>query len=316
VEKIISVKNLSKEFSFKKDNKKTKITAVDNISFDVNRGETIALIGPNGAGKSTTIKMMLGILHPTKGEIEICGNDPTKQRRELAYKIGSVFGQRSQLSYHLPPKDSFLLFQKVYDIDDKAYKKRIERLIELFEISDFIDQPVRKLSLGQRMRCEIISSLLHRPEIVFLDEPTIGLDVVAKRKLRDVLKKLNEEWCTTIFLTSHDTADIEVLCEKTIIINQGKLIYEDSTQALQQEHIDEKRSYVRFEEETKYKPIEGVDVTKSNNFEIEVKVDTKKLSIKKFLVDLVSKYKVIDINIEDPSLEEIISNIYEGISCY
>lgn len=312
MEKIISVKNLTKEFSFKKGNTNTKITAVDNISFDVEKAETIALIGPNGAGKSTTIKMMLGILQPTKGTMEVCGNDPTRERRELAYKIGSVFGQRSQLSYHLPPKDSFILFQKVYDIDDREYKKRIERLVNLFEISDFIDQPVRKLSLGQRMRCEIITSLLHRPEIVFLDEPTIGLDVVAKRKLRDVLKKLNEEWETTIFLTSHDTGDIEVLCEKTMIINQGKLIYEDTTKSLQQEHIDEKRSYVRFEEKTEYSPIKGVKMSKTNDFEIEVKVDTRKLSIKSFLVDLVSKYKVIDINIEDPSLEEIISNIYEG----
>jgi ABC-2 type transport system ATP-binding protein len=246
--------------------------------------------------------------------MEICGLDPTKERRELAYKIGSVFGQRSQLSYHLPAKDSFLLFQKVYDIDDDEYNRRIGKLINLFEISDFIDQPVRKLSLGQRMRCEIIASLLHRPEIVFLDEPTIGLDVVAKRKLRDTLKKLNEEWKTTIFLTSHDTGDIEVLCEKTMIINQGKLIYEDSTKSLQQEHIDEKSSYVRFEEQTKYKPINGVNVLTSNDFEIEVKINTKALSIKKFLVDLVSNYKVIDINIEDPSLEEIISNIYEGKS--
>jgi ABC-2 type transport system ATP-binding protein len=307
MEKIISVKNLTKEFSLKKGT----ITAVDDISFDVMKGETIALIGPNGAGKSTSIKMMVGILHPTSGQISICGYDPTKQRKELAYKIGSVFGQRSQLSYHLPPKDSFSLFQKVYEIEDKEYKKRVDRLIELFDVSGFVDQPVRKLSLGQRMRCEIIVSLLHRPEIVFLDEPTIGLDVVAKRKLRDVLKKLNEEWSTTIFLTSHDTGDIEALCEKTMIINHGKLIYEDKTIALKQQHIDEKRVYVRFEDETEYKPLEGIQCLSGNKYEMEVNINRNILNIKDFLTDLVSKYSVVDINIEDPSLEEIISNIYE-----
>lgn len=313
MEPIISVSHLSKEFDFRKGKKTKKILAVNDISFDVVRGDTIALIGPNGAGKSTTIKMMVGILHPTSGKISVCGYDPTTQRKKLAYKTGSVFGQRSQLSYHLPAKDSFELFQKVYEIEDKEYKDRLEELVQLFNILEFIDQPVRKLSLGQRMRCEIIASLLHQPEIVFLDEPTIGLDVVAKRNLRDTLKKLNKEWDTTVFLTSHDTGDIEALCEKTIIINNGELIYEDFTKVLKQEHIEEKRVYVRFKNETKYLPIQGVDVLQRSEFEIEVVIDTEKLKIKQFLEDLVSKYSVIDINIEDPSLEEIISNIYEEL---
>jgi ABC-2 type transport system ATP-binding protein len=307
MEPIIQISNLTKQFSLKNGN----ITAVDNISLTVNRGETIALIGPNGAGKSTTIKMLVGILHPTSGQMSVCGYNPTKERKLLAYKIGSVFGQRSQLSYHLPPKDSFDLFQKVYEIEDKEYKERLNNLINLFEISEFINQPVRKLSLGQRMRCEIITSLLHKPEIVFLDEPTIGLDVVAKRNLRDTLKKLNKDWNTTIFLTSHDTGDIEALCEKTVIINHGKLIYEDSTQALKQQHIDEKRVYVRFQKETEYESLNGVEVIENDGYEINVEINTNILPIKKFLQNLVSKYDVIDINIEDPSLEEIISNIYE-----
>lgn len=210
---IITIKNLSKDFSFsvKSDNSgwvknllapETKtIKAVDNISFEVKEGERIAFIGPNGAGKSTTIKMLTGILFPTRGTISVLGMDPTTQRKELAYKIGTVFGQRSQLFPNLPITDSFEFFGVMYDLSMQEIKERSEELIKIFNLEDFKNQPVRKLSLGQRMRAEIAASLIHKPKVIFLDEPTIGLDVVAKKALRELLIKINKEERTTIFLT-------------------------------------------------------------------------------------------------------------------
>ena len=201
----ITVSNLSKKFTFpvKKDASGwfknlffpeiREVIAVNDISFSVKRGERLAFIGPNGAGKSTTIKMLTGILFPTEGAVSILGMDPTKDRKKLAYQIGTVFGQRSQLIPNLPLTDSLEFFGVMYDLTDEQIKKRIAELAELFELSSFIDQPVRKLSLGQRMRAEVAASLIHKPQIIFLDEPTIGLDVVAKKTLRDLLIKINEE---------------------------------------------------------------------------------------------------------------------------
>jgi len=220
IDTAIIVDRLTKKFSFSvKDPKKhflanlfsptTKsVTAVDDISFVVPAGETIAFIGPNGAGKSTTIKMLTGILCPTSGMVKVLGLDPQGDRKQLALNIGTVFGQRSQLLFNLPIIDSFNLFAKVYEVDDKKYRVQKNTLIELFDLADILDQPVRKLSLGQRMRAEIAAALLHEPPIIFLDEPTIGLDVVAKRKLRETLNSINEEHKTTIFLTSHDAGDM------------------------------------------------------------------------------------------------------------
>ena len=232
----IQVRELKKEFKFSvKDEKrgflknlfspiKKTLLAVDDISFDVERGERIAFIGPNGAGKSTTIKMLTGILFPTEGVINVLGFNPQYERKELAYKIGTVFGQRSQLFPNLPYVESMYFFGVMYDMTKKEIKKRVLELTEIFNLHEFKNQPVRKLSLGQRMRAEIACALIHSPEIIFLDEPTIGLDVVAKKSLRELLLKLNSELGTTIFLTSHDVGDIESLCERTIIVNHGQII--------------------------------------------------------------------------------------------
>lgn len=229
-ETIISVKNLTKVFrtktkeqglkgSFKSLYKPTykQITAVDNINLDVYKGEMLAFLGPNGAGKSTTIKMMTGILFPTSGEMSILGYDPRKDRKKLSFRIGTVFGQKSQLWFHLPPADSFRLLGAIYEVDDDILKKRLNELVDIFEINEFFDIPIRKLSLGQRIRCEIAASLIHKPEILFLDEPTIGLDVVVKQKIRELIKRLNKEDDTTIFLTSHDMGDVEKLCSRAEI---------------------------------------------------------------------------------------------------
>lgn len=251
-ENSIIVTNLSKTFSFPvKDAKagwvknlfspeKREITAVKDVSFSVKAGERVAFIGPNGAGKSTTIKMLTGILFPTAGAINVLGLDPSKDRKKLAYRIGTVFGQRSQLLLNLPLTDSLEFFGVMYGMSDSDIKSRIDELVKLFDLTSFVDQPVRKLSLGQRMRAEVAAALIHRPEIIFLDEPTIGLDVVAKKALRDLLIKINKEERVTIFLTSHDVGDIESLCDRTIVINHGTVINDIPTNELSRAFAYEK----------------------------------------------------------------------------
>ena len=243
---MIEVENLSKKFTkkIKKEGVKglffseeKEYQAVDNISFEVKKGEIIAFVGPNGAGKSTTIKMLTGILHPTSGNIEVAGFNPSKDRKKLAYKIGCMFGQKSSLWMHLPAIDTYKLYGAMYDIPKDEINKRIDEVVQMFNIKDLINIPVRKLSLGQRMICEIAAIMLHKPEILFLDEPTIGLDIVVKEKVRNAIKKINKEQGTTIFLTSHDLGDIEKLCERIIIIDKGKIIKDESLENLKKDYL-------------------------------------------------------------------------------
>ena len=208
------------------------IEAVSDISFSIEKGEIIGYIGPNGAGKSTTIKILSGILNPDKGECIIDGMTPWKDRKKFVKKIGVVFGQRSQLWWDIPTEDTFLLLKDIYDISDEEYQKNKEDLIERLNLKDIINIPVRQLSLGQRMRCEIAASLLHNPEILFLDEPTIGLDAVSKQLVRDFIKRLNKEKQTTIILTSHDTSDITALAKRIILIGKGKVLYDGNLRVL------------------------------------------------------------------------------------
>ena len=318
---IIEVSNLKKEYNFKikekglfKSKQKT-VKAVNNISFNVEEGETIAFIGPNGAGKSTTIKMLTGILYPTSGDIKICGLTPIKDRDELSYSIGTVFGQRSQLLPNLPLTDSMEMFGLMYDMSDKEIKERIKELTDLFDLKDFINQPVRKLSLGQRMRAEIAVSLMHRPRIIFLDEPTIGLDVVSKKKLRDLLLKINKDEKVTIFLTSHDTEDIQSICDRCIIINHGRIIIDTSTHDLMTSYIKNKTIIITpetyFEE---FKELsEGITYTEKTKDRITVSVDTTRIGTQKALQELTKKFNIDDVNIENESLEDIIRGIYEEI---
>ena len=237
---VIEVENLKKNFIVKQKEKGFKgslksifkpklkvVKAVNNISFNVEEGEMLAFIGPNGAGKSTTIKMLTGILYPDSGRIKVLNIDPTKQRKKLAYKIGTVFGQKEQLWMHLTPYDNFKFFGAIYDLSKEETEKRIEEINSLFDLSKFINTPVRNLSLGLRILCEIAASLIHKPRILFLDEPTIGLDPVVKESIRKLIKKMNKEYKTTIFLTSHDISDIEKLCKRVIIVNNGKIVLDD-----------------------------------------------------------------------------------------
>ncbi len=241
----ITVENLSKTFRVKRKEKgmygsikaivhpqTEEIRAVNGVSFSVEEGEMLAFIGPNGAGKSTTIKMLTGILYPDGGKAEVMGIDPTKKRRQLAYLIGTVFGQKEQLWTHLTPYDNFRFFGAIYDLSERETERRIGELAERFGLGNFIDTPVRNLSLGQRIRCEIVASLIHKPKVLFLDEPTIGLDPVVKENVRELIKEMNKEEQTTIFLTSHDVGDIEKLCRRIIIVNDGRIVMDDSVEHL------------------------------------------------------------------------------------
>ncbi|MCQ1531197.1 ABC transporter ATP-binding protein [Lutispora saccharofermentans] len=320
---VIKVQNLCKTFKVKTKEAGLKgsvksiftpsfreIHAVNNISFEVEEGEILAFIGLNGAGKSTTIKMMTGILHPTSGSIEVLGMDPANQRKRLSYKIGTVFGQKSQLWFHLPPLDSFNLLGSIYELDKEKLKSRIELLKEVFEIGDLMDIPVRKLSLGQRIRCEIAASILHEPEIIFLDEPTIGLDVVVKQKIRELILKLNKEENTTIFLTSHDAGDIEQLCKRAIIINHGEVVLNETIKRLKYDYLNKKVIHIKYNEAVEIGN-HDLDILKNRGDAIKVQVDTSKQDIEEVLSSLIKCGKVEDIIISEPPLEEIISFIYK-----
>ncbi|SHI94597.1 ABC-2 type transport system ATP-binding protein [Clostridium amylolyticum] len=319
---IIKVDNLCKTFKVKTKEEGFKgslksiflpnykeIQAVNNISFEVEKGEILAFIGPNGAGKSTTIKMLTGILYPSSGGIEVLGMNPSTERKDLSYKIGTVFGQKSQLWFHLPPLDSFNLLGSIYEIDKPKLKRRIDFLKEVFEIEDLMDIPVRKLSLGQRIRCEIAASILHEPEIIFLDEPTIGLDVVVKQKIRDLILKLNKEEKTTIFLTSHDAGDIEQLCKRAIIINHGEVVLNEKIKSLKYDYLNKKVIHIKYQEEVNLEGI-SANIIKNKGNAVKVQVDTSREDIEEVLTTLIKCGRVNDITISEPPMEEIISHIY------
>ena len=322
--KAIEVKNLSKTFKTKvketglkgslkaiiKPKYNTK-KAVNNISFSIEKGEIIAFIGPNGAGKSTTIKMLTGILFPTKGEINIMGINPQHNRKKLAYKIGTVFGQKEQLWIYLTPYDNFKFFGAIYDVPEQIINKRIAEYKEIFELDEFINTPVRSLSLGQRMICEIVASLIHEPSILFLDEPTIGLDPVIKEKIRVFIKRLNKEKKTTIFLTSHDVGDIEKLCKRVIIVNNGKIVLDDSMENLKYHYLNKKIVEAKMNTKINLTDVEGISIIKDKDYNLKLEVDLTKKNISD-AIKLLNPDNIIDINISNIPLETIISSIYKG----
>jgi ABC-2 type transport system ATP-binding protein len=288
-------------------------TAVQGIEFAVEQGETVAFLGPNGAGKSTTIKMLTGILHPTGGSASVLGLTPWKDRKRLSYRIGSVFGQKSQLWYHLPPTDTFELMSRIYELKSSDFKKRRDMLIERFRLEPYLQTPVRKLSLGERMRCELAAALLHRPEIVFLDEPTIGLDVIVKQHIRELIRELNREEGTTFFLTSHDPGDIEQLCKRAIVINHGQIILDEQVAAMKRDLLTYKTIKLSLAEGTgeRFKAQSGVTVANRTAGELTLSVDTRKTSIESVLGGIVADLRIADVTIEDPPMEQIIAHIYE-----
>ncbi len=320
---VIHVEKLSKHFVVRQSwpgiwgavkglfvSRKREVEAIREISFEVRAGERVAFIGPNGAGKSTTIKMLTGILYPTSGKVEVLGLVPWKDRKALGYRIGTVFGQRTQLWHHLPPSDTFDLLAKIYEIPHAIYKERVEELVEIFEIGPFFEKPVRQLSLGERMRCELVASLLHKPEILFLDEPTIGLDINAKLKIRGLLNRLSKEYGTTLFLTSHDTADIEQVCERAIILDQGTIIRDSALKDLRKTYVKKKVLTLATDVERVDLELAGVEVLENGNFQFVCEVDLEKTTIDGVIQAVLKKTGLKDLTIEDPSMEEIIRTLY------
>ena len=323
---IISVKNISKTFKVSKRKSGAKealksffkreykyIKAIDDISFDIEKGEIVGYIGPNGAGKSTTIKILSGILVPDEGTCKINGMIPWKQREEYVSKIGVVFGQRSQLWWDIPAEDTFDLLQDIYKIDKKEYLKTKEELVKLLDLEEIIKIPVRQLSLGQRMRCEIVASLLHKPKILFLDEPTIGLDAVSKVIIRDFIKKINEKDKITVILTTHDMSDIEALAKRIILIGKGKVLYDGTLKKLKQKYDMYKHITVETTERIEPLQIEGIVSQEKIDTGYLFTIDTKILKISNFLNHLSEKTLINDIEIDNQSIDDIILKLYEDM---
>ncbi len=321
----ISVSNLQKTFQTKRkaaglggsvralfQPEYATVEAVRGLSFEMEQGELLGFIGPNGAGKSTTIKILTGILHPNGGQASVLGFTPWKERQKLAFQIGTVFGQRPQLWYHLPAIDTFTLFGKIYELDDAFTKKRIAFLTEAFEIGDLLETPVRKLSLGQRMRCEVAASLLHKPKLLLLDEPSIGLDVVAKQHIRDAIRTMSAEEGVGVLLTSHDASDLEALCHRVIIVNHGQIVYQDKVSNLKRKFLTRKLVEVRYAEEVaKNFALEGMETLKTGRYGVKLTFDTRQTPADAVLSRLSSAGTLVDITISDPPLEEVIAMIYE-----
>lgn len=288
-----------------------EIKAVEDISFSIAQGEFVGYIGPNGAGKSTTIKMLCGILHPTNGEIAICGYSPHTQRKQVASRIGVVFGQRTQLWWDLPVKDSFEILQSMYKVDDRSYKLSMEIFNDLLALHEFMDTPVRKLSLGQRMRADLAAALLHDPPVLFLDEPTIGLDVIAKTKIRAFLKELNHSRKKTILLTTHDMDDIEQLCSRIILINNGKRMLDTTIAGLRSQIGLPSVIQVEFRASPQVPvQIDGVQTIEVRDNELTLYFDRGQTSSPQLLAEVVKWGEAVDIRMKEPDIEEIMKRLY------
>ncbi len=306
----ITVDGLTKTFEVGRRSRRQKVEAVRGISFRIDRGERVAYIGPNGAGKSTSIKILTGILHPTDGHAEVLGIVPWKQRRVLAARIGALFGQRSMLWAELTPRQSLHMLASIYGLDRDRECRRIGELAEFLDAADLLDTPVRNLSLGQRMRVELAACMLHEPEVLFLDEPTIGLDLLAKQLFRDLLVHVNEARDTTIFLTSHDVADIEHVAKRAIVINHGEVIYDDAVSAMRRTLLSSKVIEVGLTMPMAEVIAPGVTTHAHTERGMKLVVDTTVTSIRAVLDRLLDGPALGDITVIDPPLEDVIASIY------
>ena len=318
----LEVENLVKEFyvSKKKEGlrgavaslfhpEKIKIRAVDDISFNVEQGEIVGFIGPNGAGKSTTVKMMTGILHPTMGSIKINGISPHKNRKAVVGKLGVVFGQRTQLYWDLRLGETFELLKRIYKIDDKTYKDNIKMLDEVLNINEIINTPVRQLSLGQRMRGDLAAAMLHSPAMLFLDEPTIGLDIEAKHSIRNFISQINKRYGTTVILTTHDLGDVEQLCKRLIVINHGKIVEDGPLNSIIERMAPYRYLVVElaFPHQNLYHPI--AEVVKKEALHVWFRFDKSRITATELISDLSKTYQIRDISVKEPDIEDMIREI-------
>ncbi len=323
---IIKVNNISKQFkitkreaglknairSFFKREYKT-INALKDVSFSIKEGEIVGYLGPNGAGKSTTIKIMCGILVPTSGECIINGFTPWKDRKRYVKNIGVVFGQRSGLWWDVPPIDSFELLRDIYEISQDEYEKKLYELKESLQLDDLLNIPTRQLSLGQRMKCEIAAALLHNPKILFLDEPTIGLDAVSKLALRKCIKQINEKTKVTIILTTHDMQDIEALTERIILIGKGEILYDGSLRNIKNKYNDKMKINIKFKYTNKKIKLKNVNIVNQTEESASLILKHKDESTADILNELTSQVEVIDINIEEMSTDDVIAKLYKEL---
>jgi len=288
------------------------LLAVQDLSLQIEPSERVAFIGPNGAGKSTSLKMLTGILVPTSGHAEVAGFVPWRDRGKLARHIGIVFGQRSQLWWQLPVRASLDLLGQIYDVDRTVLRQRMARLIDGFEIGAFIDRPVAQLSLGQRLRCEIVGAIIHAPSILLLDEPTIGLDVTSKALLRDHLDGLSRDSGTTVLLTSHDTGDIERICERVIVIDHGSLLMDLPIAQLKRDFLRRRTVTLVTAQETPELRIDGVAAVAVEPYRLTLSVDTTVVPIEKVVATALERLTIRDLSVENPPLEDVIKAIYRG----
>ena len=312
---LISVRDLERTFIVRRpiEGKRRKarqvVHAIRDLSFDINAGEMVGYIGPNGAGKSTTIKALTGILVPTGGAVRVVGLDPSRNRVELARRIGVVFGQRSTLWWDLPLIDSFELLQKMYRIPMPRYRENLDRFVEILDLSTQLDTPVRQLSLGQRMRGDITAALLHDPEVLYLDEPTIGLDVVSKGRLREFLRSLNAERNTTLMLTTHDLQDIEALCERVIVIDHGTSVYDGSLGGLHAQGGSTRTLVVDLVDEAPPIDVPGAQVRRVEGPRQWLSFPTD-ASAAPIVAAVAASYDVADLSIQEPDIEDVIRELY------
>ncbi len=327
----VDVRNLRKEFKVQKSREGLlgafkdlfrreyqRIVAVDNITLQIPQGEICGYIGENGAGKSTTIKMLSGILVPTSGEIRVGGYIPYKEREKFVRNIGVVFGQRSQLWWDIAVIESFRLLRKIYRVPEPDFRKRMDELVERLRLQELLHRPVRKLSLGQRMRCELAAALLHNPSIVFLDEPTIGLDVMVKAEIRQFLQDINRQYGTTIMLTTHDLQDIEALCSRVVILDEGKIIYDGSLERLKQEWGKGKEILFRFSAPCPVAVLKettaGIDVhwQAEHDWEAKATLAPTETDVSGLIAAVASRAQIADIQVLETNTDEIVREIYQS----
>ena len=292
------------------DRRWRNVDALKGISLSLAEGELVGLIGPNGAGKSTTLKILCGILEPTSGRCEVDGLVPWRDRIRHVARIGAVFGQRTQLWWDLPVIESFELLRDIYGVSPERYRKTSDELIAVFELERFLSTPVRQLSLGQRIRCEIAASMLHEPRVLFLDEPTIGLDAVAKLAVRDFVKRLNRERGVTVILTTHDMHDVEALADRVVVIGKGLILADGSLSTLRRGALAERRLRVQFAGAVEHVAIAGTTVRRAEDRTIELSFDPRVTSAHQLIAQVASQYEVEDVHIEEPPIEEVIARFY------